>query len=106
MEEHRKYGGDPDVDVSYQYLSFFTDDDEKLEELSNGYKKGDILSGEMKKQCIDVLQEYIGAFQARRKAVTDEELAKFMTPHQLVWGKLERRVPVKKKVKEEKKEKK
>lgn len=29
-EEHRRLGGDPDVDVSYQYLSFFLDDDEEL----------------------------------------------------------------------------
>ena len=29
-EEHRKYGGDTDVDVAYQYLSFFLDDDEEL----------------------------------------------------------------------------
>jgi tryptophanyl-tRNA synthetase len=29
-EEHRRLGGDPDVDVSFQYLSFFLDDDEEL----------------------------------------------------------------------------
>ena len=30
VEEHRKTGGDTTIDVSYQYLSFFLDDDEKL----------------------------------------------------------------------------
>jgi tryptophanyl-tRNA synthetase len=34
VEEHRKLGGDPDVDVSYQYLSFFYEDDEELERLA------------------------------------------------------------------------
>jgi tryptophanyl-tRNA synthetase len=29
-EEHRQLGGDPDVDVSFQYLSFFLEDDEEL----------------------------------------------------------------------------
>lgn len=29
-EEHRRLGGDTDVDVAYQYLSFFLDDDEEL----------------------------------------------------------------------------
>lgn len=29
-EEHRRLGGDPDVDVSYQYLTFMLDDDEEL----------------------------------------------------------------------------
>ena len=32
-EEHRRLGGDPDVDVSYQYLSFFLEDDEELQKL-------------------------------------------------------------------------
>lgn len=32
-EEHRRLGGDPDVDVSYQYLSFFLDDDEELRKI-------------------------------------------------------------------------
>lgn len=32
-EEHRRLGGNPDVDVSFQYLSFFLDDDEELKKL-------------------------------------------------------------------------
>lgn len=32
-EEHRKYGGDTEVDVAYQYLGFFLDDDEELKTL-------------------------------------------------------------------------
>ena len=32
-EEHRRLGGDTEVDVSYQYLSFFLDDDEELEQI-------------------------------------------------------------------------
>jgi len=31
LEEHRREGGNTDVDVSYQYLTFFLHDDEKLE---------------------------------------------------------------------------
>jgi len=34
VEEHRRLGGNPDMDVSYQYLSFFLDDDEELEKLA------------------------------------------------------------------------
>ena len=39
-EEHRQLGGNPDVDVSYQYLSFFLENDEELAqigEVSCGY---------------------------------------------------------------------
>ena len=32
-EEHRRLGGNPDVDVSYQYLTFMLDDDEELAKL-------------------------------------------------------------------------
>jgi tryptophanyl-tRNA synthetase len=32
-EEHRRLGGDTEVDVSYQYLTFFLDDDEQLEQI-------------------------------------------------------------------------
>lgn len=32
-EEHRKIGGNTDVDVSYQYLTFFMDDDDKLAQI-------------------------------------------------------------------------
>ena len=32
-EEHRRLGGNPDVDVSYQFLSFFLEDDEELQKI-------------------------------------------------------------------------
>ena len=32
-EEHRKYGGNTEIDVSYQYLTFFMEDDTRLEEI-------------------------------------------------------------------------
>jgi len=34
-EEHRRLGGNPDVDVSYQYLTFMLDDDEELAKMYN-----------------------------------------------------------------------
>ena len=33
IEEHRKLGGNCEVDISYQWLRFFLEDDEKLEEI-------------------------------------------------------------------------
>lgn len=33
VEEHRKYGGNPDIDVSFMYLTFFLEDDEQLEKI-------------------------------------------------------------------------
>lgn len=34
QEEHQRLGGNPDVDIAYQYLGFFEDDDEKMERLA------------------------------------------------------------------------
>ncbi|GME82427.1 unnamed protein product [[Candida] boidinii] len=42
VEEHRRLGGNPDVDVAYQYLSFFTDDDEKLASVADSYRKEEL----------------------------------------------------------------
>ena len=33
VEEHKEKGGDCDVDISYQYLTFFMEDDERLAEI-------------------------------------------------------------------------
>ena len=33
VEDHRKYGGDITVDIAYQYLTFFLEDDEKLAQI-------------------------------------------------------------------------
>lgn len=95
VEEHRKFGGNPDIDIAYQYLSFFCDDDDKLDKLAADYRSGELLSGELKKECITVLQEFITSYQAKRKAVSEETLKAFMTPHKLVSGTKERLVPVK-----------
>lgn len=36
-DEHRRLGGDTDVDVSYQYLTFFLDDDDELKKIGQVY---------------------------------------------------------------------
>ncbi|RMZ84154.1 hypothetical protein DV738_g556, partial [Chaetothyriales sp. CBS 135597] len=77
QERHRELGGRTSKDVPYQYLSFFLEDDDELQRLHDGYEKGEILTGEMKKRCIEVLQEYVGAFQERRAKVTDETVKEF-----------------------------
>ncbi|KAL4797607.1 hypothetical protein BDV19DRAFT_377434 [Aspergillus venezuelensis] len=85
IEDHRRLGGNPDVDVSYIYLTYFEDDDAKLEEIYNKYKSGEMLTGELKALAIAKLQEYVAEFQERRKEVTDEVLQQYMTPRRLEW---------------------
>lgn len=83
LELHRELGGNPDIDVAYQYLTYFDDDDEKLQKLYDDYKKGELLTGDMKKECIKVMQEYVTSIQNRRAEVTDELLEQYMTPRAL-----------------------
>ncbi|KAJ1950238.1 tryptophan--tRNA ligase [Linderina macrospora] len=80
LEEHRMYGGNPDVDVPYQYLTYFLDDDQEIETLAEGYRKGEITSGEMKAKCIAVIQEFVAKFQEREAAITDADVKDFMNP--------------------------
>lgn len=83
LEKHRELGGNPDVDVPFQYLTYFLEDDDELMRIETGYRKGEILTGELKKLCIDLLTEEMGSFQQRRAEVTDEVLQQFMTPRKL-----------------------
>ena len=82
-EEHRRLGGNPDIDVAYTYLSYFLEDDAELEELAQKYRSGDLLTGHMKARCIEELQKFVAAFQERRAEVSEEVMRSFMTPRKL-----------------------
>jgi tryptophanyl-tRNA synthetase len=66
LEEHRRLGGKPEIDVAYQWLTFFEEDDEKLKKIYADYKSGKLLSGELKKILIDKLNEFLAEHQKRR----------------------------------------
>lgn len=83
VEEHREKGGDCEVDVSYMYLTFFMEDDDKLEEIRQQYSSGQMLTGELKAELIKVLQKIMAEFQEKRKQVTDETVKQFMAPRKL-----------------------
>ncbi|USN45454.1 MAG: tryptophan--tRNA ligase [Candidatus Woesearchaeota archaeon] len=66
VEEHRKKGGNPDVDVAFQYLRFFFEtDDAKLTELANAYRKGTLLTGELKAYTIDKINSFLERHQVK-----------------------------------------
>ena len=85
QEEHREKGGDTTVDVSFQYLRFFLEDDNELERIRVEYESGQLLTGELKAICIKELQKYVAAFQERRGQVTDETVDVFMGRRALSW---------------------
>jgi len=66
LEEHRKKGGNPDIDVSFQYLKMFLEeDDKKLEKIHNDYKSGKMTTGELKEYTIKKLNEFLSEHQRK-----------------------------------------
>merc|ERR1712180_487738 len=78
IEEHRKLGGDITVDIPYQYLTFFLEDDDRLAQIKDDYSSGRMLTGELKKVLIETLQPLVAKHIERRKLVTDDVVKEFM----------------------------
>ncbi|KAI1717139.1 tRNA synthetases class I (W and y) domain-containing protein [Ditylenchus destructor] len=85
VELHKELGGNCDVDTSYQFLKFFLDDDDKLEEIRQRYTSGEMLTSELKEITIGVVQRLVAELQERRKNVTDETVKEFMRVRKLAF---------------------
>lgn len=100
-EEQRKNGANLSVDVPYQYLTFFLEDDDELAEvglavytsvltlcplnmslklqIGRKYANGELLTGQVKARLIEVIWEMVKAHQENRANVTDEVVKEFMS---------------------------
>jgi len=68
IEEHRKKGGEPEKDISFQYLRmFFETDDKKLDKIEKDYKSGKMLTSELKMYLIEKVNDFLGEHQKRRE---------------------------------------
>jgi len=83
LAEHREKGANLEVDVPYQYLTYFLEDDERLAQIRAEYGSGKMLTGEIKKELADVLIELTGRHQIARRNVTEDIVDAFMTPRPL-----------------------
>ena len=73
IEQHRKIGGNPDIDVSYQYLRiFFEPNDEKLKSIHDDYRSGKMLTGELKGILIEKINEFLKVHQEKREKAKDQ----------------------------------
>ena len=78
IEEHRKLGGNPDIDVSFQYLKmFFEPDDKKLQEIHDDYKSGKLLTSELKEILIEKINKFLEEHQKKRK-LAEKQINKFL----------------------------
>ncbi len=67
IEEHREKGGNPDIDMSYQWLRFFEEDDGKLKKTYDDYKSGKLLSGELKMLLVQKITAFLAVHQKKRE---------------------------------------
>jgi tryptophanyl-tRNA synthetase len=73
VELHRKLGGNPDVDVSFQWLKMlFEEDDQKIKKIEEDYRSGRLLTGELKDMLIEKLVAFLEAHREKREAIKDK----------------------------------
>jgi tryptophanyl-tRNA synthetase len=73
VELHRKLGGNPDVDVAYQWLYyFFEEDDSRMEQIRQDYVSGKLLTGELKEILIEKVQHFLEDFSQRREEAAEK----------------------------------
>ena len=73
IEMHRKLGGNPEIDVSYQYLRiFFEPDDNKLKSIHDDYKSGKMLTGELKGILIEKINNFLEEHQEKREKAKEQ----------------------------------
>jgi len=78
VEEHRKKGGNPDIDVCFQYLKmFFEPSDEKLAKIYKDYKSGKMLTSELKAYTIKKINDFLKEHQRKRKEAK-KKVGKFL----------------------------
>jgi tryptophanyl-tRNA synthetase len=100
-ELQRLHGANLEVDVPYQYLTFFLEDDAELQDIgqvqdqerktkkkphidnAQKYSKGELMTGHVKKRLIELMQEMVQKHQEARSKVTEEVLDLFMSVRKL-----------------------
>lgn len=78
IEDHRKHGGNPDIDISFQYLRYlFEPDDKKLEKIETDYRSGKLLTSELKSILIEKISLFLKDHQ-KRKEQAKKDVDKFI----------------------------
>jgi len=68
VEEHREKGGDPEIDVPFQWLKIlFEPDDARLAKIEEDYRSGKLLTGEMKAILIEKVNGFLLGHRERRE---------------------------------------
>lgn len=84
LELQKELGGNPDVDVSFQYLEIFCSDTKKIEQIREDYKSGNLMTGKLKQSIIELLTNMLTDHQNKKQKITDEVVQKYMTPRSII----------------------
>ncbi|MFH1221711.1 MAG: tryptophan--tRNA ligase [Candidatus Micrarchaeota archaeon] len=86
VEEHRKLGGNPAIDVPFQWLStLFEPDDAKLKKIESDYRSGALLTGELKQILVDRVNDFLIEHRKRKEKVDVEKFMKTGKLAQKMW---------------------
>jgi len=72
LDDHRRIGGDPNIDVAYCLLTFFAGDN--CTQPFENFKSGVMSCGEMKSLAADTVIRNISDFCDKRRAITQETI--------------------------------
>lgn len=68
IEEQRRLGGIPEQSVVYELFYYhFVDDDKKVKQVYDDYKSGKLLDGEMKEECIEIINKFLENHRKRKQ---------------------------------------
>ena len=75
VEEHRKVGGNPEVDVAFQWLYIlFEPEDRKIREIEEEYKSGKLLTGELKEILIEKINNFLSEHRKKKEKVNVDKM--------------------------------
>jgi len=84
LAEHRKYGANLGVDVTYSMLQYLHPDDDLLNDITRRYSSGDMTTNEIKKILIKRLSEIANEYRLTRAQVSDGDVTHFMSRRRLL----------------------
>ncbi|MGC8694730.1 MAG: hypothetical protein ACP5RI_03895, partial [Candidatus Micrarchaeia archaeon] len=84
IEEHRKYGGNPNIDIAYLYLKAYFLSKEEAEKLAEEYRSGAVLSGELKNMLFEKVIKKVRDFREKYNKVTEKDLEKVIMTNEKI----------------------
>lgn len=68
IKEHKEKGGNPDVDISFIWLKYlFEHNDKKLNEIEQNYRSGSLSTGELKEILIEKINKFLKQHNKERE---------------------------------------